>query len=454
MSASNSSPDTNGSALDYSTAEEASSSGPSLEIDSEDTEEQSDLSDERDSEFGDSAYGDNQSSYTMSATSSVFSFRYENGRRYHAYAEGKYPVPNDEVCNLLVGVRSKASADTSARWKRIDWTCNTTPSDSLDGKLYRAPIPKDVHNVLDVGCGTGIWSIEFADEHPSARVLGTDLSPIQPAQVPPNCEFLIDDCEADWIFRDPFDFIHTRAMVAAIKNWDRFFEQAYTNLKPGGYLECQDIAFPIRCMDPGVTAKDSPLIRWSELFLQAAKKIGLDGTAPRHFTPQLRNAGFNKINLKSYKWPVGKWAKGARFMLLGRFVYEDLMDWLPSSSLGLFTRVLKWSREEVEVFLSECRAEVRRKDRHYYADVFFYHARKPEDPSFSSPEQDFESWEESIDRDEDDDGHHARPSTTTSTSPEPSSSPTTAKQDSPKSTSPTSHTQDPQSPVKDGDNGT
>jgi hypothetical protein len=40
---------------------------------------------------------DNLHSYTMSATSSVFNFRYEHGRRYHAYAEGQYPVPNDEV---------------------------------------------------------------------------------------------------------------------------------------------------------------------------------------------------------------------------------------------------------------------------------------------------------------------------------------------------------------------
>jgi ubiquinone/menaquinone biosynthesis C-methylase UbiE len=30
-------------------------------------------------------------------------------------------------------------------------------------------------NVLDVGCGTGLWAIEFAEEHPSAKVLGTDL---------------------------------------------------------------------------------------------------------------------------------------------------------------------------------------------------------------------------------------------------------------------------------------
>lgn len=41
-----------------------------------------------------------RSSYTMSATSSVFNFRYENGRRYHGYAEGQYPLPNDDVRQL------------------------------------------------------------------------------------------------------------------------------------------------------------------------------------------------------------------------------------------------------------------------------------------------------------------------------------------------------------------
>lgn len=224
--------------------------------------------------------------------------------------------------------------------------------------------------MLDVGCGTGIWSIEFADEHPSAQVLGTDLSPIQPEEVPPNCEFLIDDCTREWIFQYQFDFIHTRALVAAIKDWDRLLEQANANLKPGGYIECQEMTFPIRCMDPGVTAENSPLMRWSELFLEAAGKTGLDATGPRHLAPKFREAGFVDVHVKTYKWPLGKWAKGAKFKLLGRFVYEDLWDALPSLSLGLFTRVLEWSRPEVEVFLAECRQESRRKDRHYCVEVY------------------------------------------------------------------------------------
>lgn len=74
----------------------------------------------------------------------------------------------------------------------------------LDGKLHVAPIENikgGLHNVLDIATGTGIWAIDFGTEavfsiscllgscilinvtanaHPSASVIGTDLSPIQP----------------------------------------------------------------------------------------------------------------------------------------------------------------------------------------------------------------------------------------------------------------------------------
>ncbi|KAF2117993.1 S-adenosyl-L-methionine-dependent methyltransferase [Lophiotrema nucula] len=285
----------------------------------------------------------------MSVTDSVYDYRYENGRRYHAYSEGKYPVPNDEI--------EKDRLDLQHHAFRL----------TLDGALYRAPIGKDIHHVLDVGTGTGIWAIVF-QEHPSAEVIGTDLSPIQPTDVPPNCSFLIDDFDNDWVFRQQFDFIHTRAMVAAMKNWNRFLQQAYDNLKPGGYLEVQDFAFPPLCTDPSVTDENSPLLRWSTLFLEAASRIGIDGSSPLKIGPILRETGFENVECKIYKWPVGRWAKGDKMKLLGKFAYEDLQDWLPSSCLGLFTRVLKWSRDEVEVFLSTVRRELKEeKHRHFYA---------------------------------------------------------------------------------------
>ncbi|KAI7112772.1 hypothetical protein KC352_g35270, partial [Hortaea werneckii] len=50
-----------------------------------------------DMDDGDSALGDDTASETRSITDSVLGYEYENGRRYHAYRAGKYPMPNDEA---------------------------------------------------------------------------------------------------------------------------------------------------------------------------------------------------------------------------------------------------------------------------------------------------------------------------------------------------------------------
>lgn len=51
----------------------------------------------------------------------------------------------------------------------------------LESKLHLAPLDKKIQKFLDIGTGTGIWAIDFADEYPSATVIGTDISPIQPS---------------------------------------------------------------------------------------------------------------------------------------------------------------------------------------------------------------------------------------------------------------------------------
>lgn len=45
------------------------------------------------------------------------------------------------------------------------------------GKLILSPVDPahPIHHVLDVGCGTGIWAIDYADEHPEAKVESLSL---------------------------------------------------------------------------------------------------------------------------------------------------------------------------------------------------------------------------------------------------------------------------------------
>lgn len=181
----------------------------------------------------DDDYHTDTSSYTASLLSDVKDYAYENGRRYHSYREGHYVLPNDEQeqdrQDLLHHVRNLV----------------------LNGALYRAPLNKRLQRALDIGTGTGIWAIDFADSHPSAEVMGTDLSPIQPSWVPPNLQFLVDDAESPWLFSAsrPFDFIHARDLGGAIADWPRLLRQAYGHLRPGGWVELQEFEVTLRSDD-------------------------------------------------------------------------------------------------------------------------------------------------------------------------------------------------------------
>lgn len=172
---------------------------------------------ENDSSLGD----DDTHSITTSLSSNILRFRGENGRTYHSYKEGKYLFPNDEPENDRLDLQHHLFQLT------------------FSGALFTAPIPKGktLHRVLDVGTGTGIWAIDFADEHPESQVFGIDLSPIQPAMVPPNVTFQVDDLEEPWTFTQKFDFIYSRMMCGAFADFDNFFRQSfecvhYPSLKP------------------------------------------------------------------------------------------------------------------------------------------------------------------------------------------------------------------------------
>jgi SAM-dependent methyltransferase len=122
----------------------------------------------------------------------------------------EYAFPNDDI-----------------EAERLDMQ-HAMQSHLLGDRLFWAPIGPNPQKVLDLGTGTGIWAIDFADMFPAAEVIGTDLSAIQPSWVPMNCRFEIDDAEADWTWdEESFDYIHNRNFVCAIRDWPKLIRQSY-----------------------------------------------------------------------------------------------------------------------------------------------------------------------------------------------------------------------------------
>ena len=114
---------------------------------------------------------------------------------------------------------------------------------------------------------------QFADEHPSAEVIGTDLSPIQPRWVPPNLRFVIDDAESEWAYESPFEFIHLRTLGGSIKDIPKLLRQAYDNLKPGGWIEWQEYEMAIRTDDDSFP-ENSAMLEWFKTLNTAAANFG------------------------------------------------------------------------------------------------------------------------------------------------------------------------------------
>ncbi|KAF2030400.1 S-adenosyl-L-methionine-dependent methyltransferase [Setomelanomma holmii] len=247
----------------------------------------------------------------------------------------------------------------------------------LDGELHLAPISKNPMNVLDVGTGTGIWAIDFADRYPSAEVLGTDLSPTQPSMVPPNLSFEVDDCTEPWLFRkEQFDFIHVRGLFGSVADWATFYREAYNHLQPGGWYEQLEASVVLKS-DDGTIVPDSIFDQWGKLSLQMGDKFGKTLRIVDEQKAGVEAAGF--INVVEHRWklPIGGWPSDRRFKELGRYNQIHWDQGIEGWCLYLLTMVMEWKLEEVQVYLAKMRQALRDKSIHAYQEISLVYGQKP-----------------------------------------------------------------------------
>ncbi|KIW65415.1 hypothetical protein PV04_07678 [Phialophora macrospora] len=315
----------------------------------------------------DSALGDDLSVMTQTLRSSLLESVRENGRGYHRYSSAvgeEYPLPEDEIEQARLDLQHEMMRRT------------------FNGRLYLSPITGDLHTILDLGTGTGIWAIEMADANPQAQVLGMDLSPIQPWLVPPNVRFEVDDFNNQWTYTEPFDFIHARALVGSSQNFPRLIRQAYDHLRPGGYLEMTDVQMPFMSDDGTMAGTD--LETWSNRQVEACAMMGVDTTAPSKYRQMMLDAGFQDVQEQKFKWPIGTWPRDAFFKELGNMCLVNFLTGLEGFTLRLWTGPLRMSFEAVQVFLIGVRRAVKNPRVHAYWPVYSVYGRKPSNPAGSA----------------------------------------------------------------------
>ncbi|KAH9438779.1 hypothetical protein MCOR02_002380 [Pyricularia oryzae] len=345
--------------------EPVSSSDSSLELDERDFTVTSDYDPSID---GTSEVG--------SVTSSVYAHIHEHGRRYRElafvflmirkpmshgssgkgldkYKYGRYPIPNDE----------NEEGRESLRHSMV--------LTLLKGKMFLAPIGDNPRESS---------TLELALANGRLRITGIDLSPVQPVWVPPNVNFVVDDIEEDAWGRDGiFDYVHLRVTASVLRDPIKVAATAFDKLKPGGWIEFQEIYPKVSC-DDGSMPDDFPLIELYDLIERLlAQHSGFQIFIAEQLPRELERLGYVNIQRRVFNIPVGTWAMSRRLSRAGylfRVVVAELVPVLAAKAeqIGI-------PSEEVDSLscrvLESMHAE-QPTNVHAYVPFHFVWAQKPE----------------------------------------------------------------------------
>ncbi|KAK4671769.1 Putative protein of unknown function [Podospora comata] len=316
-------------------------------------------SDAHDEEGYDSGVDDaSRRSSLTSLRSSIFEFYEENGRTYHSMSAGKYFMPND-----------------ASEVERLDLQHHLFRL-TFDDQICLCPKKDGAKRVLDLGTGSGIWCIDYADQHPEAEVIGVDLSPVQPDFIPPNCSFEIDDLEKEWTWSKKFDFIISRFMTGSFADNASIVKKVYDQLEPGGYFEAQDMALPIGC-DDGTFTEDSGLWIWMSWLMKAMEAMHRPFSAAQNWKSMMEEAGFEDVVEYIYKWPINGWPRDPKYKRLGQWALYDMDQVMEAAILAPLTRAMGWSQEEVLLLAADARKVLRDPRVHAYWPIYVVYGRKP-----------------------------------------------------------------------------
>jgi SAM-dependent methyltransferase len=251
-----------------------------------------------------------------------------------------------------------------------------TVARASDGLIY-APHPKK-SKVLDLGCGTGIWSIDVANKYPDSFVVGVDIAPIQPTNFPKNCDFYAPfDFEAPWTMgEDSWDIIHMQMGCGSVVSWPSLYRRVFDHLRPGAWFEQVEIDFKPRCDGPSIS--DTHLAHWYNKLKEATEATQRPlAHSSQETIRNLQEAGFTEIDHQQVGLPLNPWHHDEHEKKVARWYNLAISESVQPLSLAPFSRVLGYSKEKIDLLAANVKRDAFDKNIHSYNILHIYQARKP-----------------------------------------------------------------------------
>jgi hypothetical protein len=124
--------------------------------------------------------------------------------------------------------------------------------------------------------------------------------------------------------------------------------------------------------------ENHPVAQYWGLIIQALAALGVNFNATLLLEGMMRQAGFVNVSARIFHVPLGTWPKNRVLKQVGLYWRTILIDGLQPIALGPMTRGLKWTKEQVEVWLVEVRKAYMETWVHSHMPLYIITGQKPE----------------------------------------------------------------------------
>ncbi|KAJ7626852.1 S-adenosyl-L-methionine-dependent methyltransferase [Roridomyces roridus] len=184
----------------------------------------------------------------------------------------------------------------------------------FDGRLCGVDLAQgNLHNILDLGCGSGAWAIQAANEFPVAQIAAVDLSPLPVRPLPENLHFALADISQPMPFEPrTFDVVHSRLVmchiltVSQVKDASKVISEAAQLIRPGGLLLIEDVDMKSLAETGGPSSS-----RCVSKMIELWRENGADFEVARKLQEIVQSTGyFANVEVQRINLPFGNTASG------------------------------------------------------------------------------------------------------------------------------------------------
>jgi ubiquinone/menaquinone biosynthesis C-methylase UbiE len=183
----------------------------------------------------------------------------------------------------------------SHRWRTVE-----------NSAAYLLPHLEAGTSLLDVGCGPGTITLDFAERVAPARVVGIDAAPavIEAAEADrasrgiANVEFRTADVYALDFEDDTFDIVHAHQVLQHLDDPVRALREMRRVCRPGGHVAARDADYAAFTWYPAEPKMDA----WLELYRNLARANHGEPDAGRFLLAWAHAAGFTDVEPGASTW--------------------------------------------------------------------------------------------------------------------------------------------------------